>query len=372
MSRGPGTWLLGGLALAGFAGCTGLLVSGRLPDGARVEVVAQVDEGTPFAVDASGRHLAFVRGGLTLLDLDTRATKGLGGAPLALAWSGDGARLAASFAAGEDSTLKLFDAAGTALGETRVGGRLTSLAFAGAEVLGGAVKVSEYSFGVPREEFLVRWSGSGSAEVTSVGSATLKPATWKRLRARLSRGPVLAVAPLGDEVAYGRFRDPPAFAPYQSVVVRHLATGVERELGRMAPEAEGPAWAPDSGALWIGDDSHCLGLDHETAQQVATLPAPCQRPAVSPGGTWVATDGRVFQGQRELVRLTAGAAATFAASGLFVQSGHDLYRTTTFVDAARTFPSGEQRAWLLELRRLLALGLITPNDMKAQLTEPKR
>lgn len=347
------------LALA-LSSCATVIARGALPRGAVVEELGPSDPGTPFAADPAGRRLALVRSGELVLVDGGGAVKRLGGLPRAIAFSA-GSRLAASFPAGPDSELRLYSPDGALEATARVPGALSSLAWlSDGEVAGGAATLERFSFGATRTEHLVRWTGKGEPSLVQTGSTTVKPLTMARDGALAERGPGLSASPLGDEVCLTQLHDPPAFPQFSVLLLRNLDSGATRELGRQPWGFAGAAWADDGDALWLGDGSSTR-LFHWTGRQLTRLASPGRSVAVSPRGTWVLADGRVFEGGAERIALQPDAEGLFTARGLLVRSAGRLHLLASFAEDRRPVLPDEA-ARLRELRRLRAQGLITPVD----------
>ena len=374
-------------------GCSGLVVRGVLPrDSQRIDL-GPSDAGTPFAIDPAAERLAVVRGQLIVEELATGKITPLGGVPLALSWSPDGSRLAASFPQAQrgqaesgqaaSSVLKLFDVHGAVLAQSPVKGRLTSLSWSScAEVLGTTATLETYSFGSNREEALVRWDGQGPVRTEPLGSVTLKRTTVQQYATVLTRGPALAIAPQGDVIAWAGVHDPPMYAPFSSLEARHLDGKKVHELGRVPPGAEGLAWAPDGESIWLSGPGAVVRWDCWRSKQVASLVTAGRNLAVAPRGDWVFADGKVFREGAEVVAFAPDSEGIFTARGLLLRTRGRLVLVERFAaspppeahahaDAhANAQVDDKAREHVLQLRKLRAEGLMTADEFDA-LSAPK-
>lgn len=354
------------LATLAAAGCAGLVVRGRLPEDVRR--VGALAPGGPFAVDPSGLRLALVGDGLRIVDVATGAARSIDGTPAALAWSPDGGRLAASFPGSDgQSALRLFAPDGSLAGETSVRGRLTTLAWTAAgEIVGASARLEAFSFGAQRDELLVEWDGSAPARVTPIGGTTVTPRTAARFGPVLTEGPALAVAPLGDEIAFTRLRDPPLFPGYFSLVVRHRASGAEREIARVPLGPVAIAYAADSEALWSTDAEAATLRDCADGRALSSLPPGGSHLAVSPRATWRLAGERLLRGSEEVLAFAPGARGAFTAAGLFVAAAGAVHLLPSFAEPSAATPVPEVAEKLRGLRSLRAQKLITPAEYEAE------
>lgn len=349
------------------SGCAGLPVSRPLPAGITSEPLMSAVS-PPFTVDAAGERLAYVRGGLWIGAVATKAEQQLSEtAPVALAWSPDGSRLAAAFPAKETSLIRLFAPDGTKLGETELKGAVGDLAWRSSkELLVAHVMKSDYIFGSDYQQMLTSWDGSGQPISVRVHNATLRPGTTKKLGAAYARAFTLAVSPFGDEIAFTRQHDPPEFKTYLRVMIRHLDSGREREVTNIAQDSSRPLFIGSDDQLLVADGSTISRFTPWEGKSSASLPITGRALAASPGGKHLLIDGQLVQGDQIITHFPATVTGRFAAQGarLFVLHNGTIYQIKGLDADPVTIPSGDALKKLLSLRDWRIQELITPQDFE--------
>ncbi|HEY5512987.1 MAG TPA: hypothetical protein VIK40_05010 [Geomonas sp.] len=358
------------LLLCTLTGCAATLQSSPLPEGFTVRNFARIDAGAPFAVNRTGAVAAVAEG--TLKVIDPSGGPGLSIAPApatALCFSPGGERLAAAFATTDQSLLRLFDLQGKVLAELAIPGRVTSIAWRSEnELLATVLVLKKYSFGTELTARLYRWNGAAPPVVTTLSDVTVRPHVARLPEETLFGSLSLAVSPYGDEIAYSTLKDPPLFTPYLRIAVRHLESGAERDVAKIATGSGGPLYAPDGESLLVGD-SQALSrrMSLPDGKELDAWPVPGDHLALSPSGSYILLDGRLYQGDRELVSFPQHATGAFLpdGSGLAISHEGTLFLVTGLTDPQRPkLPVNLER--LLELRRLRMLGLISDKEFKAQ------
>lgn len=357
------------LFLCTLTGCVAALQNSPLPDGLALRNIAQADAGEPFAVNGTGVAAAMTKGTLQVIDLSVGTGRILAPAPAsALCFSPGGQRLAAAFATNGKSLLQIFDLKGKLLAELVVPGRVTSLAWRSEqELLAAAVTLKKYSFGTELAGLLYRWDGAAPPVVTTLNNVTVRPQIASLPEEILYRSLSLAVSPYGDEIAYSFLKDPPVFAPYLRIAVRHIESGAEREVAQSPVDSRGLLYAPDGESLLVGEArgmSRRLSLPD--GREIDAWPVPGNNAALSPSGSYAFLDGRLYQGGRNLVWLPEATGAFLPdGSGLIISQSGKLSIVTGLNEARRPVPTGNLDQ-ILELRRQRMLGLITEKEFKSQ------
>jgi len=359
--------LLAALLFFGLAGCAGLKTLGPLPEDLQVrKLPLPYEEGAPVAWHPGGGKLAVGAGRLLIFDPATGAVLTVAEEiPAALAWSGDGRHLAASFIREEESFLRIFAEDGRELGELRVAGRIHRLVWGpGPEILAAVVQREDYAIGAKLDYALLRWAGRGEAQSSPLHSTMVRRSTAGYFGDRLYRTFHLALAPLGDEILYTRLHEPPANRPHLRVMLRHLESGREQEIGRAELDSGAPLFLADSDGLLYGDGSlHTYWL-HGPHRTITTFPVPGYFLAATPTGRSLFIDGRLFKQGEEIAVFPEATAGYFsplgnsllicANKGLYLLSGLDEDHPPELADAAK------QK--LLQLRQWRAEGLISAAD----------
>lgn len=364
------------LLLALLCGCTTTPLRGPLPQELTLTTVATgLVADAPLAASGDGIQLALVRkSGLVLRPLAGGAERLLTAQPpRALAFSPDGTRIGALFAAGEGSELRLYDVAtGQVLAQTAANGACDQLLAAGDEWLAVCTVVQRFRFGGNLRSRLLRWDGGAAPREELLNDVTLDPVT-AQLPAALGSGIAHAVlSPWGDELLFLRLIDPPAFAPYRRVVLRHLASGAEQTVATSVALDAAAAYQAGGEAVIFGDGvRETRRFDPWSKTELGSEPLPGKVVAASPGGRSLWLDGVLRQDGKELLHFTDGTQpAGFLPGGrLLLRSPTRLFLVSGLADDAPAQLDGEPRRRLLQLRRWRAEGLIDQADYLQQRKE---
>lgn len=366
------------LLILWLSGCARLPVAGDLPPGATLHRIGKMEADAPFDPSPAGDRVALARDGLRVLDPITGKGAVFSGAtPIALAWTPDGERLAAAFAGRNDTRLKVFSSGGEPREEVVVEGRIAQLLWiSGEQLLAGAVKMETFTFGSEHRTIIYRWNGSEEPAKVAEHSTVAKPRTLHDWGDRLYRTVHMALSPLGDEVLYTRLHDPPAFSPYLKVVMRHLGTGVERELANVSLTSMGGIFAHDENETVIyGDGSGRMRqVDPWMEEERELWPTPGRRLSASEGGRYLFIDGRLYRDGLEVLVFPPMSEGRFASGGrLFIRHDHSLYLLEGLGVDSLPALDPVVREQLLKLRRWRSGGLISHQDylrQKQRIFEP--
>lgn len=360
-------WLAAAMLLLTTVGCARLPISGKLAETAAPSRLVSIDQGAPVALDPTKRLLAFGRNGLRILDRSTGNETLLSQAPpTALAWNQAGTRLAAAFSQGSVSRIVLYETVGKEAAATEVPGNVCSISWlSDDDLLFAAIESKPYSFGTDRREMLYRWNGSGNPVVTVLGTTNVKPLTRSRSPWIVSGGLQLAVSPLGDEILFPRFFDPPAFPPYFRIILRNLATGEEREIASISMDGGSAIFADDETVLY-GDGVETTHLtDPWESKEIARYPLPGRALAVS--GHRIAIDDRMYENGEVIVSFADSSIVGLTSDGTAVLIRRDdtVYLLDGLPKQSNTaeVPT-ENLKKLLLLRQWRSEGLITPPEYR--------
>ncbi len=380
-----GSRLLRGVALAAlllpsaWAAAPSLPVSGRLPAGAQVVALARVEANGPLAVDAAGRKVAYLDGGLWSRDLVSGATHTLTpDRPVHLVWSADGEALAAAFEQGGKSLIRVFDDRGRSTAETTLPGRVSGLQWrADGTLLVLTFTVERFRFGTSMEQVLHHWDRKGEPTARRLNGSTLMPKVAEQLEASLAHMLGFALSPLQDEILYYRLYNPPALTPQLRLVLYHLGSGRERILADVALAAVGAAFSGAGDRILYGNgEQETRLLDPWGDRVLARYPVAGKRVAMSPSGGLLLLDGQLFIDGRLAASFPAESRGLFAAWGraLLVQHGTHLFRVSGLPDGAPDGaiipPMEAEASRRRELRKWLSEGLITTEDYRLQEGKP--
>jgi hypothetical protein len=364
-----------------LSGCTPFLQVSQIPEDFEVKTIAKVDADAPFAVNRSGGFAAVYDDALETIAPEGTISKIAEGAVIALCFSPSGDRLAAAvpalappgqpaLPAGSKTVLRLFDRQGSVVAETTVPERITSITWRSeAQLLATAASIKRFSFGTEVISRLYLWDGTNPPVATTLGDVTVRRPLAKQPDEELSMNFNLAVSPLGDEIAYSSLKDPPLFSPYLSIVIRHLETGAEREVGKTSLGSAGPIYTPDGESLLVNDtQAMTRRLAIPDGREMDAWPSSGRYPALSPSGSYLFLDGRLYQGGRLVASFPSQTRGLFLPDGsaLAISYQGKLYLVSGLKDqAAAPLPPADLER-LLKLRRLRSLGLITEKEYKAQ------
>jgi predicted small lipoprotein YifL len=358
------------LLLCSLAGC-GTLMQGRapLPEGYTVKDVAKADAGAPFALSRNGSIAAISKNTLGVIAPDGLIRKIADGTASLLSFSPGGGKLAAAVPAENQDLVRLFDSKGNVVGETTIPGKVTGIGWrSDAQVLLTVVQIKKFSFGSLLTGYLYQWDGASPPVATKLSDVTVRPALAKLPEADLLRNYQLAISPFGDEIAYTAIKDPPLFPSYQRVAIRHLESGVDRDVAVNAIGSGAPLYFPDGETLLLPNEHRLTRrLTIPEAKETDAWPSPGSYPALSPSGSFVYLDGRLYQDGRTITSFPAEARASFLpdGSGLVLSYQGKLYLVSGLNDrAAASLPADQER--ILTLRKLRSLGQITDKEYKTQ------
>ena len=345
------------------------------PAGTTLRPLGKTDAGTPIAWSADGSRLALIRGGLIVLSLkDGKRLRLSGEKPSALAWSPDGTRLAAGFAKGDETRIKLYDN-GRPGEETLLKGEVEGLFWPRqGKVLAVAHRLRRYSFGANFAGVLFRWDGRTRPAEERLFDVTLRPRTLALLGDSVGEVMKPELSPYGDELLYGRLHDPPVFAPYLQVVLHHLSTGAEHEVKTICLASGGTRYLSQADQLVLADGaSETLRLDPWEGTSHIVGPWAGRTLAAAPGGGCLLIDGHLLQRGKEVATLPPATEGWFSATGdrLLLRRDESLFLLAGLGPAAS--PSRPQKpSKLLLWRSWRAEGLITQAEYLALVRKADR
>jgi hypothetical protein len=359
-----------GLAVVGLGGCGGLATLHPLPETLQVRKLSfPYEQGMPVAWHPEGRKLAIGGGGLQIVDLDSGASSQISQErPDAVAWGDDGKQLAASFHRENESLLRIFTAGGREIGNLSVAGRIHHLVWGhGQEMLAAVVRMEHFSIGNKIDYSLLRWSGAGEPLETQLHSVMVRRGTVAAWGDQLYRTFSLALSPLGEAILYTRLHEPPANRPHLRVMLRHLSTGNEEEIGRAELGSGTALFLADGDTMLYGDgilQTHWLD---EQRQTVTRFRVAGNFLASTSSGRAIFIDGHLFQQNEESAIFPGANVGYFSPLGeeMLIGVGSNLYLLTGLAqDPALVFtPAARQK--LLQLRQLRAEKLISPAEYAA-------
>jgi len=349
------------------SGCTHLQMNGLLPAGASVAEIGSCDANSPFELDMKGENIAFADGGLKIGNLRSGRTRLIcSDTPCALAWSPDGKRIAAAFCRENGTKLRLFDYAGELQAETEVPGTVSNLAWRSAtEVLAMNIVVRQFSFGANIAEALLRWDGVSDPQRLAFFDNTLKPTTMKQWKDNLMGRLTFRLSPLGDEVLLVNVIDPPLFPTYLRIILHNLGSGKSREITKVSLGSGGAAFLGAGESIVLGDgDNRTLVSDPWKGVTLRTIPTPGREVAVSSGGRYMMLDGNLFGEGIRIASFQDSCRSNFSAFGgyMAVRCGDRLSLVSGLQEDLSVRFQPKETARIIELRKQLSEGLITPQD----------
>lgn len=218
----------------------------------------------------------------------------------------DGALVAQVRAVGPGSLVSLSTPAGQTVATLNLPGQIAFQSWhPGGDLLIVTTTLKDYTFGTNYQLQLHRWDGKTEPRSRILCDTTLKPLTLARWKTQLHALPKPALSPQGDVLVFLRLHDPPAFDPYLKVTLFHLEGPGELVLGSQGMPGTTPSFSVDG-------------------EVVSWQPAGEQAVQVQP---WLGGEVEAGAGVRE----------------------------TASIDPV-----------LLELRRLLIQGLLSPEDYRRQ------
>jgi len=344
-------------------------MNGVLPPGATVADIGRCDAHAPFDLDAKGEKIAFADGGLIVHTVGSGRSQTISpDSPCAVAWSPDGKRIAAAFQRDNAGSLRIYGVEGGVQAEVDVPGRIAGLAWQSAtKVLALDVRITQFSFGTNLAEVILEWDGAGKPKELVSLDSTLRPTTMKQLESVFMRGLSFSLSPQRDEILYAGVNDPPAFYPYQRIVLHNLESGKGREIAKVSLGSGGGTFLGTGEAVLLGDgESESKILDPWGNKVVRTIPTPGREVAASSGGRYVMLDGALYLEGARTASFQEGCKALFSSAGgrLAMECGNRLYLISGLgEDSPAQLESGE-KARLKELRKWLSEGLITSQDYR--------
>ncbi|GLH67815.1 hypothetical protein [Geothrix edaphica] len=345
-----------------------------LPAGIRMVELAGTDAAGPVAIDRGGTRVAYLGRGLRIRDLAGVEQAVSTELPTQLAWSADGATLAAAFEAEGKARLRLFDAKGRPGAEVDLPGRVTGLqARNDGTWLVLTVELEPFRFGTRMAQVLHQWDGRGRPKAQVLNGSTLMPKVAESLKDQLPRILGLALSPLQDEILYYRLYNPPALASQLRLVLHHLDTGQTRVLAEVAMEAGGACFSGRGDCILYGDGVMASQLaDPWGDETLATLPVPGRRVAMSPSGRTLLLDGQLFRDGRLLVSFPAETRGFFTGKGeaLLLAEGGRLHWVSGLPEDAAPPLGAADAARLRELRKWLSEGLVSAEDYRTRRPAP--
>ncbi|MBJ6800411.1 WD40 repeat domain-containing protein [Geomonas propionica] len=357
------------IALGSLTGCAATLPA-QLPAGFQVKPVARSDSGTPFDAGRNGHFATVTDGTVALTDLQGKRVTVANGGASALSFSPGGHRLAVALATTGGSLLRIVDLNGATLGETKVAGRITSVAWRSEkEVLAGALNIRKYSFGSQMVSLLFQWDGSGVPVATTLNDVTLRPHVAKLPEQLLYNQLLIAVSPYRDEIAFTSLKDPPLFTPYLRVLIRNLDTGGGSEVGQVQLGQGKVMYAPDGESLVIADtDKATRRISLPEGKPVENWPSAAVNSALSPSGRYLLLDGHLYRKEKAIATFPAGSRGVFVPDGSAIAVSYQgqLFLVSGLEDAAAPAPPADLDR-VLRLRRLRSQGLITDQEYQKQL-----
>lgn len=363
------------LTLGSLAGCATTMPA-RVPEGFQVKPIAGSDAGTPFDAGRRGAIASVTGGSVLLTDLQGQSVTIAQTAAVALSFSPAGDRLALALDAGNATLLRIVDTTGRTVGETKIPGKVTSVAWRSEkELLAGVLNIKKLSFGSQMTSRLFRWDGSAAPLATILNDVTLRPQVASLPDELLYNQLIIAISPYGDEIAFTSLKDPPLFAPYLKVFIRDLESGSGSEIGQ-APLGKGKViYTPDGESLVIGDANDATrSISLPEGKELESWPSAANNPALSPSGAYLLLNGRLYQKGKEIATFPSESRGSFLpdGSGLAVSYRGKLYLVSGLKDALPpALPAELER--VLKLRRLRSQGLITDKEYRKQLEkEPSR
>lgn len=354
-----------------LAGCSGLPITGPLPDSLAAEKIASVDaSSTSFAISPDGKAAAFADSGLKLLLIATGERVAVSPkSPRKLAWSPGGDILAATYGGGEKSSIVTYDRHGVRTAETEVEGVVTDLDWLSErELIAGARLVTRYKFGSNYKSIIHRWQPGISAPViTPLRDTTLQLKTTARWQALLDRGPMLDLSGSADYILYLHPYAPPLLTPYYRLIIRELATGREMEIATQGLNAGGGRFSADGETILYGDGvTRTTVYNPWTEETLGSRTSSGKNLALSPVDDYWFADGVLAIGGSPVASLTPGAVARFSPDGreLFVAGSGTLYRLSGLPPRGKGRAAGAPPKKVQELRSWRLEGLISATEYR--------
>ena len=346
-----------------FTGCAVKIPVGELPENIQIRHLGSASSATPLIWHPDGQWFVANKGGLVVSSLVGDSTQVSRDEPAAMAWSPTGAFLAASFVSRDKTAVRIYSADYGELAAIEVEGTARDLAWASDdELLIAAVVVKTYSFGGNYRVILHRWQQS--REMTSETIADTSP-----LKTNIAvigddlYAPVnMQISPYRDEIVFCRMLTPPNAEMHKKLIVRHLASGAEKEIGILPIMTNGGRYLQNGERLFFSDGTYqSINRSIWGTEAYETYP-PGQQLEISPGGRFKLIDKVLYRDREKILQFDAIDLASFSPDGthlLFV-SGRNLFVLSPLEEnLAKPRNVGIK---LLELRRWRSEGLITPQE----------
>ncbi|MBU5615024.1 hypothetical protein [Geomonas azotofigens] len=358
--------------LFSLAGCAATLPA-QLPAGFQVKPAGRSDVGAPFQAGTKGAVAAVAQGAVELTDKQGRKVRLADRPATAISFSPGGEKVALVLPVQNATLLRIVDLEGKTLGETRVTGKVTSVAWRSEnELLAGVLKITKFSFGSQMATHLLQWDGKSTPVDSTIIDITLRPQVASLPEDVLYDQLHIAVSPYRDEIAFTSLKDPPLFAPYLKVLVRNLDTGGGYEVGQVPLGAGKVFYTPDGESLVFAQGVEATRrVSLPEGKELETWGSPAINPAASPSGTYLLLDGHLYRKGKEIASVPPDARGSFLpdGSGLVLSYRGNLFHVSGLDDGAPAAlrPDLER---VLKLRRLRSQGLITEQEYRKEL-EPK-
>jgi hypothetical protein len=358
------------LCICATTGCVPLGPLSQIPDGAVVREIGKADPMAPLAVNANGDLASVWEKRLEFLAPEGKLGRVAEGNATVLSFTPGGDKIAAAVPVLTGGTsLRLFSRDGKLLAQTTVPERVTSLAWrSDKELLAAALKINKVTIGSELVSLLYTWDGVDAPVATQLSSVTVRPQVAKLPEETLYKSFNMAISPYGDEIVYTTLKDPPLLSPYLRIATRHLDSGAEHVIGKSSVGSGSPIYFPDGESLLAADkESLSRRLTLPDGKEVDAWPAPGTYPAMSPSGSFIFLDGRLYENGRSAGLFPTDTRAVFLpdGTGLAISYNGKLYRITGINDGMKPAPPQDLKR-LLQLRRLRSLGLITEKEYRKE------
>lgn len=331
------------------------------------------------ALSPDARHLLFRSGEeIRVAELDGQTVRTIdtipSGSTLHAAWSGDGRHLVLTRTSGTKGMIQLWESeSGRRLKEWEWNGVLgEGLFLSPSEIIVPAIRLTTYRFGTEVRQVILRMTPeSPSPTEEPLHTATLRPSTYARFSSEIQKGFSIKLHPLGDEILYTRFQDPPEFSPYRKVVLRHLSSGQELEAGNIPLDAPPPIFSGVDDEIVTTDGRSIVTIDPWEGKSSLLHPTGGAI-AFAPSGNPRIVGGTIIVGGIELTTLPRESTGLFSSDGsvLVVLHGGTAYRIPLPVPANPQTTDGDEAMKLRQLRTLRAKRLITPLDFRRLFPSP--
>jgi hypothetical protein len=366
------------LAVVGLAavaaGCASSPLIGPQTPGITLTKIGDMTRGGAFSLSPDGTRAAFDSEGLNVLTLGRGSpTKVRDEAPLTLAWSPDGQRLAAVFGEATASAIVVFDEQGTQEAATiSLETAVTEIAWrSDDELIAMSLELETLTFGANARGRVIRWIVGQQPTQEEAFDNTLTPRTSAMSHELLCSLLGFALSPLGDELVYTRLHDPPNAVLSLKIVLRHLETGAERVLQEVALTSAGARLSADGEHGVFADGRGTVALRNlwtDAPKQTWSLPG--QRLGLATSRDVAVIDGHVFVDGAELLQLEAASRASLShdATTVLVANSGELFVLRGIEAQPVEVVPADSRDRLIALRKLRSEELITLDEYLAART----